>query len=159
MGNFFTLELLIRLITSFVCSIAFAIIFKINKRHLLLDGLGGLITYFVYHAVFYFLSSAFGAAYISTLIAALYAELLARIKRAPTSVFLIPAVIPTVPGSNLYYFMQNLLISNTNEALAQLVTALGVALGIAGGTVTMSIIFGTIADKIQAKSFIRRKNG
>ena len=151
MGDFFTLDLLIRLVTSFVCSIAFAVMFKINKRHLLLDGVCGFLTYFAYYTVIYFLPSAFGAAYISTLVGALCAELFARIKKAPTSVFLIPAVIPTVPGSNLYFFMQNLLDSNFNDAVSHLITALGVALGIAAGTVTVSIIFGTITDKLNKK--------
>jgi uncharacterized membrane protein YjjB (DUF3815 family) len=73
---------------------------------------------------------------------------MARARKAPTSVFLIPSVIPTVPGSNLYYFMQNLIHANSSEAISNLVTALSVALGIAGGTVTVSIIFGTIQDKI-----------
>ena len=148
MKDFFTTELLIRLITSFFCSMAFAIVFKINKRHLLFGGLGGFFTYFAYHTVYFFLSSAFAAAYISTVIAALFAEFMARVRKAPTSVFLIPSVIPTVPGSNLYYFMQNLIHSNSTNAISQLVTALSVALGIAGGTVTVSIVFGTIQDKI-----------
>lgn len=151
MKDFFTLQLLVGLITSFFCSIAFAIVYKINKRHLLLGGVGGLVTYFVYYTIFFLLKSAFGAAYISTVVAALFAEFMARAKKAPTSVFLIPSVIPTVPGSNLYYFMQNLIHSNSTEAISQLVTALSVALGIAGGTVTVSIIFGTIQDKVAKK--------
>jgi hypothetical protein len=44
--------------------------------------------------------------------------------------------------------MQNLIHANSSEAISNLVTALSVALGIAGGTVTVSIIFGTVQDKI-----------
>lgn len=148
MKDFFTVQLFVRLITSFICSVAFAIVYKINKKHVLLGGVGGFLTYLVYHTVFFFLSSAFAAAYVSTLVAALFAELMARARKAPTSVFLIPSVIPTVPGSNLYYFMQNLIHANSSEAISNLVIALSVALGIAGGTVTVSIIFGTVQDKI-----------
>ena len=36
---------------------------------------------------------------------ALYAEVLAKRLRAPAPLFLIPAFIPSIPGSNLYYTM------------------------------------------------------
>jgi uncharacterized membrane protein YjjB (DUF3815 family) len=78
MKDFFTVQLFVRLITSFICSVAFAIVYKINKKHVLLGGVGGFLTYLVYHTVFFFLSSAFAAAYVSTLAAALFAELMAR---------------------------------------------------------------------------------
>ena len=111
MEEFFTLELLIKLIGSFWGSAAFAVVFKVNIRHVVFGALNGLFTYFVYYTTDYFLKSAFLAALISTAVAALLAELLARARRAPANVFLIPGVIPTVPGSNLYFFMRNMLIS------------------------------------------------
>ena len=148
MGDFFTIDLLIDLIASFFGSAAFAVVFKVNKRHVLFGAINGLTTYLVYYTVFYFLESAFAAALLSTAVAALCAELLARKRRAPSSVFLIPGVIPTVPGSNLYFFMRNLLEENMTEAFSQLGIALGVALGIACGTVTVSITWGIISDRI-----------
>ena len=114
MNNFFTLELLIKLIASFFGSAAFAIIFNVNKRHVLFGALNGLFAYFVYYAVFYFLKSVFVAALLSTATVAAFAEILARKRHAPSSVFLIPGVIPTVPGSNLYFFMRYILEKNLN---------------------------------------------
>ncbi len=151
MGNFFTIELLIKLIASFFGSAAFAVVFKVNKRHVIFGAINGLFTYFVYYTVFYFLESAFVAALISTAIAAAFAEFFARKRRAPASVFLIPGVIPTVPGSNLYFFMRNMLEKNSTGAASQLSVALGVALGIACGTVSVSITWGIISDKISRR--------
>ncbi len=148
MNNFFTLELLIRLVASFFGSAAFAVIFNVNKRHVVFGALNGLFTYFVYYAVYYFLKSVFVAALLSTAIAAAFAEILARKRHAPSSVFLIPGVIPTVPGSNLYFFMRYILEKNLTLAVAELGIALSIALGIASGTVGVSITWGIISDRI-----------
>ena len=158
MGNFFTLELLVKLIASFFGSAAFAVVFNSNKRHVIFGALNGLFTYFVYYATFYFLKSAFVAALLSTAIAAAYAEFMARKRRAPSSVFLIPGVIPTVPGSNLYFFMRNILEKNFSVALTELGVALSIALGIASGTVGVSIVWGIISDKVSKKSYSRRES-
>ncbi len=147
MDKFFTLELLVKLIASFLGSAAFAVVFKVNKRHVVFGALNGFVTYFIYYTVIFFINSSFAAAFISTAAAAVFAELFARVRRAPASVFLIPGVIPTVPGSNLYFFMRNILETNTAEALSQLVIALSIALGIACGTVSVSITWGIISDK------------
>ena len=151
MNGFFTLELLVRLIASLFGSAAFAVVFKSGIRHIVLGALNGFVTYFVYYTVDYFLESAFLAALVSTAVAALIAELCARVRHAPANVFLIPGVIPTVPGSNLYFFMRNMLEENMAEAFVQLSIALGVAIGIACGTVSVSITWGIINDKISKR--------
>ena len=46
-----------------------------------------------------------------TVFATLFAELLARIMKSPTTVFLIPAIIPFVPGARLFFMMYSLLNS------------------------------------------------
>ena len=46
MKDFFTVQLFVRLITSFICSVAFAIVYKINKKHVLLGVVGGFLTWF-----------------------------------------------------------------------------------------------------------------
>ena len=86
------------------------------------------------------------------------AELLARKRRAPANVFLIPGVIPTVPGSNLYFLMRNILESNMPEAITQLSVALGVAIGIACGTVSVSITWGIVSDKISKRKAKRAQS-
>lgn len=139
--TFFTDQLIIRLITSAICSMAFAVIFRVEARHLIHTALIGMLTYFVYHTVMFFGIHIFVASFACTAFAALYAEIYARIKRAPTIVLLSPAVIPIVPGGDLYYTMQHLLNSRWEAALDALTRTLAVGLGIAGGIVVVSIAF------------------
>jgi uncharacterized membrane protein YjjB (DUF3815 family) len=152
--SFFTRELLISLVTSFIASCAFAIVFQTNKRHLLKVGLAGFIAYFVFYFVKYFFSSLFLAAFLSSLIIAFYGEICARISHAPTLIFIVAGLIPTVPGGDSYYSMKYLIMGEKSLALSKLIDTGTVAIGLASGIVCTSIIFGTIRDKILE---IRRK--
>ncbi len=146
--SFFTSTLLIRLVASFVCSVAFAVIFKIAPRHLLAGGICGLLTYFIYYTFEFFGANAFICAFMSTLFTALFAESASRLRHAPTIVFLIPGVIPTVPGGALYNAMRYLLIDDLTLAYKYLVDTVGVGLGIAGGIVVVSIAWGAVSDAV-----------
>ena len=134
-------EFLIQLITSLIGSAAFAVLFKIRPRHLPLVALGGGITYFVYFVINYFFSSVFAAAFIASSVSAIYAEVCARLKKAPAVVFVLPCAIPIVPGGSLYKTMFNFISQDTSAAIQYLLETLKVAIGIAGGLVAVSLIF------------------
>ena len=130
-------------------SLGFAVMFKVSPKNILYASLAGLITYVVYYTVeFFSVGAAFPAAFVSTMVTALLAEIFSRMRKAPTIVFLIPGVIPTVPGGSLYKSMRSLLLDDFAGALDSLFVALQIGLGIAGGILTVSIIFGTLAEKI-----------
>ena len=100
-------ETIVQLVTAFLGSLGFSLLFGMRRRHLLLASLGGMLAWGVYlladHArwiegdfIPYLLASAF---------AVLYAELMARLRKCPTTLFVIPAILPLVPGGSLYYAM------------------------------------------------------
>ena len=147
--NFFKPIFFIATVGACLGSLAFAVIFNVAHRHLFLGSLNGLITYIVYYSIEFVTEGAvFAAAFVSTMVTALFAEIFSRAKKAPTIVFLLPGVIPTVPGGALYRAMRALLLFDFAEALEYLLITLQVGLGIAGGIMTVSIIFGIIAEKI-----------
>ena len=147
----FTWNFLINLVMSFIAATSFSILFNTNKRHLICIGFCGLGTYAVYHVVMVLTASPFWAAFVSSIFAALYSEFTARIRRAPTIIFLIGGIIPTVPGGALFYTMKFLVLSVYDMALTKLIETLEIGLGIAGGIVTVSIIFSTVSDHINKK--------
>ena len=156
--TFFTLEFLIQIITSFVTSVAFAIMFRISRRHLLAVGICGTVTYAVYYTLLFFTSSLFAAAFVSSMVTAMLAELFARLRHAPTIVFVLPGIVPTVPGGSLYRGMRDLLLRNTDASLKNFAATLEVGIGIAGGIVTVSIIFGIILDFISKRKQASKNN-
>lgn len=149
--NFFTVQLLVRLITSAAGSCAFALIFKTHRRHLFRIGLAGLITYFIYHTVLYLGGGFFVASFASTLFAAAFGEVCARLFRAPALIYNLTALIPIVPGGEAYYTMRYLLERDMIRANEKLLATVGVALGIAGGIVLVSLVVGVIGDRIAQK--------
>ena len=131
-------------------SASFAVLFNVAPRHLLCGTLCGFLTFLVYYTVEFFTGGmVFPAAFVSTMFTALFAEIASRVRKAPTIVFLIPGVIPTVPGGALYRAMRALLLLDFAGASEALLTTLQIGLGIAGGILTVSIIFGSVMEKIK----------
>ena len=65
--------------------------------------------------------------------AALYAEVLARCRNAPSTPFFITAAVPLIPGSTLYYCMNAVVSSNLLAAEHYGEQTFLAAFGIAGG--------------------------
>ena len=139
---------LIQTITAFITSIAFAIIFKTNKRHLVSAGICGLLTYVVYFCIAELTSSVFWAAFVSSAVAALFSEINARVGKAPAIVILMPGVVPIVPGGYLYRSVRDFVCGMISPAFSELAAAGAIALGMAGGIVSLSIVFGIAKDYI-----------
>jgi uncharacterized membrane protein YjjP (DUF1212 family) len=139
----------VTLVTALTASMSFAIIFKVNKRHLPLIAVAGVLTWLIYYLVMIADGSPFICGFISTAFAAVFAEAFARIRRTPTIMFLIPAVIPTVPGSNLYYAMRYIMEANYAEAANAALKGAQIGIGIACGMVSVSIVLRLILGIIK----------
>jgi len=135
----FDLTFLIRFLTAIVGTIGFALIFRSRLRYLPLLAIGGGVTYAIYHVVAFF-GAIFGAAFAASFFFACYCEIFARIKRAPAIIFMLPCAIPIVPGSSLYYGMENLISRDFATAAVYFEEALMVGIGIAGGILVVSIL-------------------
>jgi uncharacterized membrane protein YjjB (DUF3815 family) len=138
-------------ITALISALAFAVLFRVNKNHLLWAGLGSIVTYGIYYLVVTFSGNVFLAALISAIFTALYSEVSARLHKAPTLVFLITGVIPTVPGRYLYNTMRYLLEQNWPLAMSAFLDTMKIALGIAAGVVGIAIAWGTISGEIKSR--------
>ena len=156
MTDLFTRELLLKIIFAFFSSLGFAIVLRVAPRHIVVGSVGGALTYLIYYCIMFAGLGYFAAGFISTAFMALYSEILARVKRAPAIVFLLPGVIPTVPGGDLYRGMRDLISGSVDTALVNFATALNIALGIAGGIIAVSITYGIVNDKI--KEFKKKRS-
>ena len=144
--TFFSTQFLIQLITSFITSAAFAIMFRVNRRHLVFIGICGTITYAVYYTLLFFTGSLFVAAFVSSAATACYAEIFARLRHAPTIIFVLTGIVPTVPGGSLYRGMRDLLKEEISTSIKAFAETLEVGIGIAGGIVAVPILVGIVTD-------------
>lgn len=124
----------IQLVTAYIGSLGFALMFGMQKRYLAASALGGMITWGIYMAMNAWLSMTFLACLAASSFAIVYSEVLARIYKTPATMFVVPAVVPLVPGGSLYYAMSEAVRGNMQEAGSYgretLVFALAIASGI-----------------------------
>lgn len=130
----------IKIIAGFISTIGFAVLFRLRPMHWLLAGVDGLIACICYFAFLEIFDTALLPNLIAAFACALFAEILARIAKAPTTVFLLPGIIALVPGGTLYYTMSNLLNENYVEAGQNLLLTAEVAIAIAGGIIGASVL-------------------
>lgn len=90
---------------AFGASLAFAIVFNIPRNKLLLSALGGMLGQLVYVVFQLVISNDVILYLLATIAISLYAEVLARLTKSPTTIYLAVALIPLVPGGGIYYTM------------------------------------------------------
>lgn len=125
---------------SFLASIGFAIVFQVRGRDLLLAGLGGAITRFVYIIFMAFIPYRIVYAGLAAIVAAFYAEIVATKKKTPATVFLYPSIIPLIPADLIYYTMGGLVLSDTDTFYNNGIDCLLALVGISVGFVVASTI-------------------
>lgn len=126
----------------FVGAITFAHIYRVPSRQLIYAGLVGSLGWLVFLAT----RDAWGevgGVFAAATAVAMTSEILARRREQPVLVFLIPGVIPLVPGAKAYLTMLAFLRDDYAEALVLLVSTVFVAGAVAAGVIVASSIFRT----------------
>lgn len=123
-----------QLLTSSLGSLGFALVFHSRWRHLIHAFFGGLICWSVYLSCQHFYTSnVFVPSLLSSLCVAIYAEIIARVCRLPSTPIFITSVVTLVPGRTLYYCMQEIVEGHAYLAAGYGLTTLLCAIGIAAG--------------------------
>ena len=124
---------LIQLITAFLGSLGFALVFHVRRERLLLASLGGLLAWGAYLLMGFVSDQDVVRYFFASVALTVYAETMARVVKSPATLFLITASIPLVPGGSLYrtmqFFMQNNLEAFSKQALTTVLLAVAIAIG------------------------------
>ncbi len=131
-------QIALQLIMAGLGSAGFGLIFRVRRDHLSLIAMGGVLCWLTYLGSRQIWSGMFVPSLAASVAAALYAEILARICKAPSTPFFALSEIPLIPGSSLYYCMLNAARGKAQEAVSYGLQTFAVALGIAAG---MSIVW------------------
>ena len=132
-------ETILQLAAAFLGALGFALLFGLHRRHLILASVGGMLTWGVYLLLYHALPVDFLANLTAAAFAVTFAEISAHWRKCPATLFLVPAIIPLVPGSSLYYAMsyavQNDLSAAHVYGQKTLIATLAIAAGISFVTV------------------------
>ena len=126
-------EILIQLFTAFLSSLGFSLLFGLRRRFLLAASLGGLLAWGVYLAADAWMHMEFLSYLLAAAFAVIYAEVLARSLKTPATLFVVPAILPLVPGGSLYYMMNSAVQGHMAAAKVYGARTLTAALAIAAG--------------------------
>ena len=126
-------EVIFQLLSAFVGSLGFALIFGMRRKYLFCASLGALLGWGVYLITEYLLSGTFLPSLFAAAFAITYSELMAKALKTPATLFVIPGIIPLVPGGSLYYTMSYAVHRDLFNARAYGTRTLESALAIAAG--------------------------
>lgn len=126
-------QLLLPTLIAFVSCIGFCMIFNIRDTNMLIAATGGALAWMVYLIVVHYSDSVM-ANFVGGIFVSLYGEIAARIRRTPSTCFLIIGLLPLVPGSGIYYtmkfYVQGQYADFAAKGMATLTAAGAIALGV-----------------------------
>lgn len=130
-----------QIFTAFIGSLGFSMLYNIRGSKLWYAALGGLLSWSTYLLLGLWLNNAVAQYFISAMIVTIYAEILARIIRTPTTIFLSAAIIPLVPGSALYYTMSYAISGMLEEFINTGLHTIALSVSLAAGIMVASSLY------------------
>ena len=136
------LELLIKFIISFVCVSGYGVFFDAPKKSIIPAGIIGAFAWIIYEEIFLKILGNHLALVLSSLFIGIVGEILAKKLKMPSTVFIIPSIIPIVPGGGLYYTMLNIVLKHYEKAMS-----IGTEATLSACAIAFGIVLSTIVSK------------
>lgn len=143
--------MIIQIISAFVATLGFGILFNVRDKNLFFASLGGALGWLAYLISMNMNGSAMLSTFIAAIVISIYAEIFSRILKNPVTMFLICALIPLAPGSGMYYTILAAVQGDIMQSLNKGIETLSIAGLIALGIITVS----TLSRLLQRINFIR----
>lgn len=133
-----------QILVASVGSIGFAILFNIRGRRLASVAVGGALCWLLFLLLNRGIKNEVICFFLVAMLVSLYDEVMARVLKSPTTVFLLPSLVPLVPGASLYYTMVGAVSKHQADFLARAVNTVelagALALGIIASTVVVRVV-------------------
>jgi len=143
---------------AFGASLAFAIVFNMPRNKLLLSALGGMLGQLIYVVFQLVISNDVILYLLATIAISLYAEVLARLTKSPTTIYLAVALIPLVPGGGIYYTMLYFINGDIDLGISTGIHTLLISGALAVGIIMVSSTVNLVRKvMLKSKTKIRKK--
>ncbi|MDE4542959.1 MULTISPECIES: threonine/serine exporter family protein [unclassified Thermoanaerobacterium] len=117
----------------FLATAGFAFLFNVPLDAIVVSGLSGAVGWAGYLLVMKIYPSTIAATFIASLFIGIMGEIFAQKKKYPTTIFVIPGIIPLVPGAYSYKTVLAIIQGNNKQAFDLGLQTIGIALAIAAG--------------------------
>ena len=152
--------LLVNFFFSFLATVGFSIFFNSPRKSLIPAGIIGGIGWTVYMILFDFSQNPILSNFFAATLISLISEILARRMKFPAIIFVIPGILPLIPGLGLYNTMLSLVEGNYSNAISVGTNALFVSASISMGVLLITSLVKTyyiIRRKIRSKKLQLQK--
>lgn len=130
----------IQIITGTVGTLGFSLLFNVRGKRIVFATLGGFISWTLYILFNYATASEVLSYFLSAALITVYCEIMARVIKTPTSTFILPSLIPLIPGASLYRTMRTVFSGDMGATLDMAVYTLKLAAALALGIIVASAV-------------------
>jgi len=132
-----------QLVTSFIASSGFGIIFNVPKNAVLKCGFVGMIGWLLYFYLVEQKVDAAVASFFASFAVGIISHIFAKIYKNPVIIFIVGGIIPLVPGGLAYDAMRNLVGNENMMAVELSVRVLMIA-----GAIALGVVFSEVFNQL-----------
>lgn len=139
-----------QLVTSFIATAAFGIIFNVPKNALLKCGFVGMFGWMVYMVLVNILEiDMMLATSVASILIAIMSQTFAKIYKMPIIVFNVSGIIPLVPGGMAYDAMRHFVVNDYSTAVQLAAKAFMIS-----GSIAIGLVFSEVINQMIRRSRI-----
>ena len=140
------MNIFVQIITSFIATGAFGIIFNAPKNTLIKCGLIGMGGWLIYYVTEDYTKNEVPATLGATIFVGLISHILAKYYKTPVIVFSVAGIIPLVPGGMAYDAMRNFVENDYNSAIGTAAKVLMLS-----GSIAFGLVFSEVINQVLRK--------
>lgn len=134
-------------VLALIASFFVGLLFNADKKSLLFCGLSGLFGYIFYIIILNTTNRIVFATFIGAVVISLFAEMMARLLKKPSTIFIITGIFPIVPGALAYNTVVSLASKNFSNMASLAFETLACAGGLAFGIMVISSAFSLLSKQ------------
>ena len=108
--------MVVQVLGAFAAVCAVAITYGVSRRFLFFSGVSGAFSWMIYLLLLKAGANELLGVFVATLASAFVSNIFARILKAPVTTFLIPSILPTVPGVGMYRIVYYMIVGDMEMA-------------------------------------------
>jgi uncharacterized membrane protein YjjB (DUF3815 family) len=139
---------LVQIITGSIGSLCFGILFNLKGKRLLAGAIGGLLSWGIFVILSQFIASEVLNYFLVSVIVSIYAEIVAKEVKTPTTPIITTSLIPLIPGGSLYYTVASAFDSSFGVFAEKAIYTLKLASALALGMIIVLAVWKFLSVKI-----------
>lgn len=146
-------DIVLSAIGAFGGTVGFAFVLNLPRRTVLPASLTGMMGFVLYVVLYRYAGQGLMFSYfLATVAVTVVCEVLARVMRLPSTIFLLSSLVPLVPGYNFYCAMLALVEDSGRQAAMSGLEAVQIVAAIAVGAAVSSVCFRALARRSFART-------